>query len=405
MKQQFDAIVAGAGLAGLIAANNLVDRGLSVLLLEKSAAPGGRARTRRNAALLNQGAHAVYRKGALAKAMQNLGIPLHGGFVSGAGAWFMDNGSLRALPASAGALLRSGVIPRRALPNMVRLYAAVLASSPRPEERFGAWLDRLGAHEQVKKFFLMLTRLSTYSAAPEDVSATAIRRQFKKSMSGVIYLHGGWQTMVDGLSARFQQKGGVMRSGEALTAFEEDSGVRIETTGGQYRTESIVLAMAPAQIRRMRADLLTGYQEEPLRAACLDLVCNALPDPQKLIALDLHRPRYFSVHSAWANLDGIVVHALRYLRSGEIGSRKEMEEWIDLVQPGLKRHVIADQFLPSMHVAESSVDKSLPHPTISERVFACGDWVGEDMLADAAAASAVEAAGLAAAVSGKRAAA
>lgn len=405
MKQHFDTVVAGAGLAGLIAANHLADRGLSVLVLEKSSSAGGRARTKQAAALLNQGAHAVYRKGALARAMDNLGLPVQGGTVKGAGAWFMDGGLLRPLPSSAAALIASGVFPRRVLLNLMRLYAAVLASSPRPEERFGPWLDRLGAQNEVKNFFLMLTRLSTYSASPEDVSASAIRSQFKKSLSGVIYPDGGWQTLVDGLMARFKAKGGVMRSGEGLSAVEEDSMLRLESTRAGYTADSLILAMAPSQVRRIRADFLPGYEEEPVRAACLDLVLGSLPDPGKLIALDLHKPWYFSVHSAWAKLGGTVVQNLRYLKAGETVSRDEMEAWVDSIQPGYEKHVLSDQFLPSMHVAESSVDKSLPHPRVKERVFVCGDWVGPDMLADAAARSAVLAAGLAAAVCGKKAAA
>ena len=42
---QFDAIVIGAGLSGLVAARELEAQGLSVLVLEASDRPGGRVKT------------------------------------------------------------------------------------------------------------------------------------------------------------------------------------------------------------------------------------------------------------------------------------------------------------------------------------------------------------------------
>lgn len=46
MAEDQDVIVVGAGLAGLVAARTLAERGLSVLVLEREAEPGGRQRTR-----------------------------------------------------------------------------------------------------------------------------------------------------------------------------------------------------------------------------------------------------------------------------------------------------------------------------------------------------------------------
>ncbi|RLS97983.1 MAG: FAD-dependent oxidoreductase, partial [Planctomycetota bacterium] len=43
----YDAIVVGAGLAGLTAAKSLIDAGLDVLVLEADERPGGRLKTDR----------------------------------------------------------------------------------------------------------------------------------------------------------------------------------------------------------------------------------------------------------------------------------------------------------------------------------------------------------------------
>lgn len=405
MNQHFDAVVAGAGLAGLMAANRLIDEGMSVLVLEKNSEPGGRARTKESGALLNQGAHAVYRKGALAQAMQNLGLPVEGGVVSGSGAHFMKDGQLRVLPASAGQLLLSGALPKRSIPNMLRIYASVLAQTPQKKESFGEWLKRLGANDAVLRFLLMLTRLSTYSASPELMNAAAIQRQFKKSLGGVIYPHGGWQTMVDGLTTRFVGRGGVMRTGEGLASFTNKAMVHIASEKAEYTANVLILALEPSRIRAMRPDLLAHFSEVPVRAACLDLVLENLPEPKTTFALDLDRPWYFSVHSRYAELQGIVVHNLRYLKSGEEAARKDMEAWAESVQPGILTSVRFARFLPSMKAAESDADHRLASPRLTEGVYACGDWVGEDMLADAAASSGVHAAELAVEAFKKRAAA
>lgn len=396
MNHHFDAVVAGAGLSGLIAANHLLDKGLRVLVLEKSMQPGGRGRTKKSEALLNQGAHAVYRKGALAVSMQNLGLPVQGGVVQGSGAWFMREGTLEALPDSAGKLLFSGALPGRSIPNMLRIYASMLSRTPRQNELFGEWLERLGADDAVRDFFLMLTRLSTYCASPELMNAAAIGRQFKKSLGGVLYPHGGWQTLIDGLVKRFLEKGGVMRLGEGISTFTEKDGVCIASEKAEYTSDALILAIEPARIRAMRPDLLSHFTEVPVRAACLDLVLDRLPNPERTFALDLHRPWYLSVHSQYADLQGIVVHNLRYLKPGEQTTRAEMEAWAESVQPGTSDVTRFAQFLPSMKAAESDANHRLASPRLAEGIYACGDWAGGDMLADAAAASAVEAAALAA---------
>jgi len=111
------------------------------------------------------------------------------------------------------------------------------------------------------------------------------------------------------------------------------------------------------------------------------------------------------VHSAAAKLapDGIaVVHLGKYLGDDasppEIAER-EMEELLDRVQPGWRNHVVSRRYLPVMTVANDlprATDGGLPGRVpvaVRDNIYLAGDWVGaEGMLADAAAASAAEAA-------------
>jgi hypothetical protein len=94
------------------------------------------------------------------------------------------------------------------------------------------------------------------------------------------------------------------------------------------------------------------------------------------------------------------VHTARYLEPGERPDRgrliAELEEFMDLTQPGWRDHERARQFLPAVPVI-SSIPLAAKggmngRPGVAvqnvEGLFISGDWVGSvGMLADAAAAS------------------
>jgi hypothetical protein len=89
---------------------------------------------------------------------------------------------------------------------------------------------------------------------------------------------------------------------------------------------------------------------------------------------------------------------------------RELECFLDKLQPGWRPHILARRFLPAMTVthclprAERFGRRGRPEVSIRDRhnVFLAGDWVGpEGMLADASAASAIEAAKLVQAALGR----
>jgi hypothetical protein len=146
----------------------------------------------------------------------------------------------------------------------------------------------------------------------------------------------------------------------------------------------------------------------PVRAACLDLALDRLPRPEHCVAFGLDRPLYYSVHSASARLapEGVaVLHVMKYLGSDPDSPpgavERELEAFLDRLQPGWQGHEVERRFLPGMTVSHAlplAADGGLagrPGVTLRERpgVFLAGDWVGDaGMLADASAASAREAA-------------
>src|SRR6185503_9706287 len=75
-----DVAVVGGGLAGLVAAVTAARGGARVVLLEKSDQVGGRATSRvDDGFVLNQGPHALYRHGAAAAILRELGVRFTGG--------------------------------------------------------------------------------------------------------------------------------------------------------------------------------------------------------------------------------------------------------------------------------------------------------------------------------------
>jgi phytoene dehydrogenase-like protein len=129
-----------------------------------------------------------------------------------------------------------------------------------------------------------------------------------------------------------------------------------------------------------------------------------LTEPRALFALGIDRPLYFSVHSAAAKLapeNGAVIHAAKYLGAGPDGApravERELEETLDMMQPGWRDAIVARQFLPAITVSNALVTATQggltgrPRPAVPgvEGLYVAGDWVGpEGMLADASMASA-----------------
>lgn len=100
-----------------------------------------------------------------------------------------------------------------------------------------------------------------------------------------------------------------------------------------------------------------------------------------------------------------MIHVAKYLAPGEQTSaeaaERELEELLDLVQPGWREQVEQRRFLPEMTVswaipqADRGGTTGRPKPAVEEvrGLYVAGDWVGDEgLLADAALSSARQAA-------------
>src|ERR1051325_5383102 len=83
------------------------------------------------------------------------------------------------------------------------------------------WLDRNITHREVQDFLLSAFRIATYTNAPDLMSAGAAIKQLQLAFSkGVLYLDGGWQTIVDGLLNAALQAGVEIETGAKIEQVE-----------------------------------------------------------------------------------------------------------------------------------------------------------------------------------------
>ncbi len=383
-------VVVGGGLAGLTAANALAGRGAEVTLLEQSEQLGGRARTQSEGGyLLNLGPHALYRGGRAARTLREWKIPFSGGIPPTAAlAFFVREGRFYPLITGLSGLLKSRLFTAREkleVANLLRLFSAAHAQT---SETMAQWLDRNVSSPRVRDFAATVVRISTFAIDLEHLDAQAALAQVASGLKdNVLYLDGGWRTLVDGLAHRARSLGVKIRCGEPVGAVDA-----IDATG-------VVLAVAPPVVEKLTGIALPGGM--PIRMASLDLCLEGMPEDSVNTAFPIDRPLYLTTHSASARLapeGGRLVHVAKYLGATSPDAedlRTELEEYASAVLPAWRKHTRATRFLPSLTVSPMMPTPG-GRPDVSAaggRVTIAGDWVGaEGMLADAAVASALRAA-------------
>jgi phytoene dehydrogenase-like protein len=384
-------IVIGGGLAGLTAANALAGPHRRVVLYEQSARLGGRAATQQDRGfLLNFGPHALYRGGRALSVWREWKIPFQGNVPDVTRDAFLTYGDTKYdLIDNPGRLLRSRLFRLREKLEAFRLFASLQRGAAQPGEAMDHWLDRHAGTPRVRALAEAITRVTTYTAEMPYLSAAAALAQIRvATRQGVLYLDGGWQTVIEGLARRAQGLGVEIRRGQSLDTLRH-----VDASG-------IILAIPPAAIERLTGARLPLLR--PVRMATLDLGLRSLPAGAARFALGMDRPLYLSLHSAAARLapaDAALVHVGKYLSQGETDAnriRAELERHADLCLPGWRGQAEVVRYLPNLTVTHATAAPA-GRPDVDalglEGVAIAGDWVGsEGMLADAAVASALRAA-------------
>lgn len=416
MNEIKDVVVIGGGLAGLAAAAYLGRAGKSVAVVEKAHALGGRAATQENGGYsLNLGAHALYRGGAAFEVLRELGVQFSGAVPEPQGGLAFDRGELHTLPTGALSLLTTGLFNLGAKLEMGRLLSTLPSLDPAPFTKMtaSAWLDHAVRSPEVRRFVAALLRLTSYCGDLDQLSAGVALAQLQiATQKGVLYLDGGWKTLVSGLRDAAVGSGAQILTGARVQRVAlrdgEVAGVKL-ANGERLAARSVLIAAGPRAAAALVPDspALAGYaaRATPVRVACLDVALSSLPRPRTRYVLGLDRPLYLAVHSAFARLappGGAVIQLVHYLpEAAGQDPERELDALLERVQPGYRDVCVERRFLPSLVVSNAPVTAqgggyaarapvAVPGPA---GLFLAGDWVGSTgMLADASLGSAREAA-------------
>jgi phytoene dehydrogenase-like protein len=420
-----DVVIIGGGLAGLTTAALLARAGKLVTLLEQSSKEiGGRARTSLfNGFYFNQGAHALYLSDVGAEILQELGIKYTGGIPLGKGtSYYIIDGKKNQMPSDWSRIPftknngdSSEIDGSQFFNSLAKMDFSQLESLTVQE-----WLDKNIQDKNLAEIIKTNLRLNTYGNDPDIHSAgSSFRQIYVGNSGGVMYLDGGWQTLVDGLvTAAKNAKARIVMGGKATRIERKDSSSRWLVTlsdKSQVSAKTVVIAASPQDAYSLfndneRPEVLSNVANEakPVRMACLDIALSSLPDKNILFALAVDRPLYFSVHSSIAKLapeNGALIHVGKYLGTSiepkPREDQQELEEFLDLLQPGWREVLVKKRPLPNMVVSNAAVIAAAggldgrPDVRIADNLYIVGDWVGkEGLLSNSSFASARRAAQL-----------
>jgi len=421
MQETWDVAVVGGGLSGLSAAAYLGRAGLSAVVIEKAKELGGRARTTvEQGYSLNLGPHAVYRMGPAWGVLSELGVPLLGGIPRASGAVALTSAGAHALPTGMLSMLTTGLLGLAGKVEVSRVMATIGGADTSKIQRMTAkaWIEGAVKTKEARDFLAGFIRLSTYTGDLESLSAGAAIAQVQVAVKhNVLYVDGGWQSLVESVRSRALSAGATILTGDGAARVERADSlgdglyswqVRLQD-GRTLRAKAVILATGPHAAAAMAPSVeeLTRIAGETraVKVAVLDVALAKLPKKGRTFGLGTDRATYVSVHSAVARLapvGGAVVHAMTYSPSGDArADERELEEAMECVQPGWREHVIHRRFLPAMVASNDIVAAAKgglsgrPDVAVASApgLFLAGDWVGPTgMLLDAALASAKRAA-------------
>lgn len=413
----WDAIIIGAGIAGLTASIYLARAGKTVLVLDKALQAGGRGVSAiLSGVRVNLGAHALYTSAL--PILEEVGVKPAGAAPKPPGLFVFQeaDGSSKSVPLSQ--LLLGSFLAFREKAELLRFYSRLRKTDTSALHTvvLQDYLNAQISSPRVKSLVHALVRLSTYCDAPDLLSAGAAIEQLQHSR--VLYVNGGWQTLVDKLTVQAQHAGVSIRTSTSVREIAGSYPSMAVTLKDSSRllARCVLSTAGPADTLALLNPSLPPVESAayrqliPIYAACLDLVVSGMPQPRTTFVLGADFPWYYSNHSAAASFSGHpgheVVHVMKYLKASQASDPKqdeaELEDFLDRIQPGWRKHVVQQRFLPHILVSHGMVTAAAgglpcrPGPRVEGRpgLYVAGDWVGSaGMLLNASLMSAKEAAG------------
>jgi phytoene dehydrogenase-like protein len=387
MNRSKKAIVIGGGPAGLVAAVRLAEGGIETTLLEAASHFGGRAASeQREGFFLNQGPHALYAGGAAMRELRAMGVELEWWNPASPNSAFVREGRAKRSP---GDVLGMAPLLRQIYRRPPEELAELSTSD---------WLRQTLSSEKARAAAAALVRVTTFVADQEQLSAEVAARQLKLGIApGVRYLEGGWQSLVNALVAKAEEAGATLRARAAVRLIhQEGGGWTVALDEETLHADALVAAAGgPEAIAKLLGEKAPTAPGPAAELSVLDLGLRSLPRRTRRFALGIDAPTYLSRHSPSDHRGGVLLSLASYARE----PRPALETMADTVQPGWRKRLIFDRFLPRM-VAVSAIASpqsgglgGRPRVDRGDGLYLAGDWIGsEGWLTDAAIASGAAAA-------------
>lgn len=416
MESKWDVVIIGGGLAGYVAANYLAKTGISILVIEKDKKVGGRARTDKiKQEFFNVGPHALYTKGNAVPILQELGIELHGKSPKLNGL-LIDNHVEYTAPFNPLGVFTTDFLSWKERMEWLKVLWKLNSMNIEKlsVQTFQQWVQHIANSKNVQELLLILGRLATYCHAPEKVSASVIVSHLKMVMGGVLYMDRGWQTIIDQLHNKVVISGVQIQSAMKVNEIKMvENNFKLSLSNEEELTCKYVLStIGPRELTKILGENITKTQMDfftqtiPVKGASLDVALTQLPKPNRLFAMEITKPFYYSVHSNAAilseNQNTIVLHVFKYLHPDDNIDGKELknelEQFLEKIQPGWQKYKISSRFMPTITVNQRLPqigDEQKLQRSISEvsGLYLAGDWVSShSILAEGAVSSAKRAA-------------
>lgn len=417
MNQKWDVVIIGAGLAGYVAANYLAKSNLSILIVDRGKNIGGRARTNKmNQQYFNLGPHALYKKGKAKSILEELDIKLCGNSPK-LGGLLIENDIEYAAPFSLLELLTTPLLNTKERMEWISVLVKIMRMNPEKlaEQTFQQWVRQVTHSKIVEETLYSLSRLATYCHAPERMSAKLTISSIKEAMGGVLYLDGGWGTIIDQLHNKAIQSGIHVKphtNVKYIESSQQDQLKLVLSNNEEIFAKYVICTTSPQDLIEMLDKKIFFSQRDffqkiiPVRGATLDVALTKLPKKNQLFALGITDPLYYSVHSSYARLSddptNAILHVFKYHHPDEqidgIVIKNELEQFLNKLQPGWEQHVISKRFIPNITVNQrlpqiGDEQMLLRSKTDITGLYIAGDWTSpHSILADGATSSGKQAA-------------
>ena len=343
--------VAGAGMAGLVAALRLAQRGERVSVFERDAVPGGLAASFEPVAggdPLERFYHHIFRSDTRMRALvAELGLEDRLYWSAPVTACLCD-GEIARLDSAASLLRFKPLKPMQRVRLATAMALLKLSPSHRPYEHTLAqpWLRRIAGTAAHDRVFAPLFE-AKFGRYAEEIVLSWFWARIHDRTAQLGYVRGGFAAVYSALAKRVSELGGEVRYGDAVTRIERvDGGLRVATAAGfEGAFDRAIAAMPVRALARLAPDLPAEFVEEygeraGMAARCVILALDrSLTDAYWINVCERGAP--FTVLVEHTNLRDPANYGGRHLvylgNYGERFDALESDELLDRFEPWLRR--------------------------------------------------------------------